>query len=297
MAVLAYTVRAAIRRGARPINDLAASIDAIRDNDLTVRIDEGAAPGELVPVVARLNGLLERLEQSFKREKSFTSDAAHELRTPLAGLRSTVEVAMGRKREVEEYRETLNRVLGIVGHLEGLVVKLLILARLEFGQERLARAPVALEDKVTGVWARHDAQAGVRRIEAFFDMSGAGSVLADPDFLESILDEVFGNAVTYSDEGGSISVRAAGGGETTALSIGNTGSKVPSEDACRVFDRFWRGSLARSEVGSRFGLGLPIARMMTEAMGGRLEVETESGGEFKVTLTFPAADRDGVLEI
>ena len=132
LALLVGTV--VVRQGLRPLETVAAQIGAIRDDDLTARIPVDRLPVELAPVVQRLNDLLQRLDAAFQRERTFTADAAHELRTPLAGLRSTLEVALTHPRGTAEYREALADCLEIVRHTQALVDSLLALARLDGGR-------------------------------------------------------------------------------------------------------------------------------------------------------------------
>ncbi|MCK5352054.1 hypothetical protein KAJ77_05725, partial [bacterium] len=269
---LALTVWLAIKKGANPINELAARIEAIRDDDLAVRFDEGTVLRELVPIVHKLNLVLGRLEESFSRERGFTSDAAHELRTPLAGLKSTIEVALARKRESGEYRETLERALEIVNQLENLVKSLLALARLESGQEGAKISEVRIENCINDVWRSYSGTASEKGIETSFNFNNGKVVSIDSDLLVQVLEELFRNAVYYVDHGGSVEINLLQDKGEIRLSVSNTGSKVSREEAGRVFDRFWRGSQARGDTGLRFGLGLPIVRKIVDTMGMRMDV-------------------------
>ena len=122
-----------IRRSLIPVDRLARRLSELDAGDLTRRFEAGGVPAEITPVVDRLNEMLARLETSFDREREFSADVAHELRTPLAGMRSTLEVALSRSREPAVYREAIADVLKIAGDMQGMVEKLLCLARLESG--------------------------------------------------------------------------------------------------------------------------------------------------------------------
>jgi signal transduction histidine kinase len=285
--VLSLTVWLAIKKGANPINELAARIESIRDDDLAVRFDEGTVLRELVPIVHKLNLVLDRLEESFSRERGFTSDAAHELRTPLAGLKSTIEVALARKRESGEYRETLGRALEIVNQLESLVKSLLALARLESGQESAKISEVRIENCINDVWRSYSGAASEKGIETSFNFNNGKMASIDSELFTQVLDELFRNALYYVDQGGSVEINLLQDSGDTRLSVSNTGSKIGREEAGRVFDRFWRGTQARDDTGVRFGLGLPIVKKIVETMGMEMDVTSEMGGEFVVTLTMP----------
>jgi len=283
--VLSLTVWLTIKKGAEPINELASRIEGISDDDLAIRLDEVASLKELSPIVLKFNTFLDRLEGSFNRERGFTSDAAHELRTPLAGLKSTIEVALARKRESSEYRETLDRALEIVDQLENLVKSLLALARLESGQERAKISEVRIENCVRDVWGSYSGAATEKGIKTFFNFNNGSMTLIDRDLLAQVMDELFRNAVYYTDPGGVVEVHLLHHDGDTKLRVSNTGSKISAEESNRVFDRFWRGSHSRYDTGVRFGLGLPIVRKIVDTMGMRMDVKSEMDGEFVVTLT------------
>ena len=286
--ILSLVVWLAIKRGAQPINELASGIDSIKDDDLTVRLEEAGVLEELTPIVSGMNLFLDRLEGSFNRERGFTSDAAHELRTPLAGLKSTIEVALAKEREGIEYRETLEKSLEIVNQLENLVKNLLALARLESGREKATSNEIQLESLILDSWALCSEDALNKHIETSFDLGNGRMTLVDDKLLSQVLEELFRNAVYYTDEGGSIRINLSHERGETRLRISNTGSKVSAGEGARVFDRFWRGSYSRDDTGMRFGLGLPIVKKIAETMDMQVKVQTEMDGEFVVTLILPS---------
>jgi signal transduction histidine kinase len=285
--VLSLTVWMTIKKGAEPINELASRIDAIQDDDLATRLEEAGVLTELTPIVSKMNLFLDRLEESFNRERGFTSDAAHELRTPLAGLKSTIEVALTREREGIEYRKTLERSLTIVNQLESLVKSLLALARLESGQEAATGSEVLLEACIRDAWMPCSEAADEKHLETSFNLGNGSKAILDGDLLSQVLDELFRNAVYYTDEGGSLRVSLRQDEGNTLLRVSNTGCKVSVEDSAHVFDRFWRGSHSRDDTGVRFGLGLPIVRKIVDTMGLKMDIQAEMDGEFVVTLILP----------
>lgn len=292
LAVLSAAVWAAVTLGTRPVRFLAAKIESIGDEDLSVRLSESDAPTELLPVVSRLNRLLERLDDSFARERAFTSDAAHELRTPLAGLKTTLEVALARERDGEEYRRFLEEALFVVRQMELLVGALLSLVRIDSGSFPIERSAVNLADALEGVLAEHLPESSRKGIAVETNSVRGIIVSADGNLLSRVLGELIGNAVHYTPQGGKIRIETDQTSGAVSLHIVNTGSRVDGDDGERVFERFWRGDKAREDTGERSGLGLPVARKIVEAMGGRLKVETEMGGEFAVTLTLPEAEEE-----
>lgn len=141
-----------VGRGLRPLNAFAAQIAAISENNLTARVEGRRVPAEIEPVRSRLNDLLTRLEASFKRERRFAADVAHELRTPLAGMRSTLEVALTRRRAAEEYQASLQDCLEIATSMQAMVNNLLMLTRIDANQVTLRFEPMRPAELMNSCW-------------------------------------------------------------------------------------------------------------------------------------------------
>ena len=265
-----------VRLGLRPVTDLARSISELREGDLAKRIDGARTPQELRPVVDRLNELLRRLEAAFSRERELTAEVAHELRTPIAGLRATIEVALDRVRTPERYRSALDDCLAICIQTERVVESLLSLARLDAGMVAVKREPVDLDEIVRSVIAAR----GKVAIETEL---AAGSLATDPDKLRVIVQNLVDNAISYAEPGGAIRVETT----DTTLVVSNPTSIT---DASRVFERFWRADQARS-AGAHAGLGLPLCKKLVELLGGTIRADARDR-RFSVTVVLPAATSD-----
>ncbi len=270
----------------RPVDTLAGRIATIDAERLTERIGSTGVPAELVPVVARLDDLLGRLDSSFSRERSFTADAAHELRTPIAGLRTTLEVGASRLRPAEEYRATLGDCLEITLQMQGLVDNLLSLARLEAGLVAVEPQATSITEAVTEAWKPFVARAAARRLTISTDLGGVDLVTLDRAKLRLVLANLFDNAVSYADEGGTVTITARRESKTLTLSVANTGCTLPAGAASQVFERFWRGDSARSAVGVHCGLGLALCRKLAVAQGGGIAA-TIAEGRFVIELRLP----------
>lgn len=270
----------------RPVDALAGRIAAIDAERLTERIGTRGVPAELVPVIARLDDLLGRLDASFSRERSFTADAAHELRTPIAGLRTTLEVGASRLRPAEEYRTTLGDCLEITLQMQGLVDNLLSLARLEAGLVAIELQPTVIAEAVADAWKPFVSRAAARRLRIDTDLDAVGTVTLDRAKLHVVLANFFDNAVSYADEGGAVAITAHRAGDMLSLSVANSGCTLPASAAAQVCERFWRGDSARSAVGVHCGLGLALCRKLALAQGGTLAA-TIVDGHFTVELRLP----------
>lgn len=269
-----------------PVSALAGRIATIDAERLSERIGLQEVPAELLPVVARLDDLLSRLDASFSRERSFTADAAHELRTPIAGLRTTLEVGTSRLRPAEEYRATLGDCLDITLQMQGLVDNLLSLARLEAGLVAVEPQTTVLADAVAEAWKPFATRAAARRLTVTTDLDAIGTVLLDRAKLRLMLANFFDNAVSYADEGGTVAIVARLVGGRLSLTVSNSGCTLPASAVAQVFDRFWRGDSARSAAGVHCGLGLALCRKLAIAQGGTIGAMI-ADGRFSIELRLP----------
>jgi len=279
-----------VRRGLRPVNGLAAEIAGVGEDRLPARIEQGGVPAELMPVVGRLNDLLARLGAAFERERAFSAAVAHELRTPLAGLRATLEVALSKERDPAAYRAALADCLGICSPMETMVNNLLALARADAGQLQLLSEPVGLDELLRECWRHFAARAEERRLRVEWDVDPAAAIETDRCCLRLILQNLLDNAVTYADPGGLVQVQASLGGNVAVLTVANTGSRLAPEQAGHVFERFWRGEAARSDTGTHCGLGLSLCEKLAQALGGSIAVESAPGGLFTARLRLRGAE-------
>jgi two-component system, OmpR family, heavy metal sensor histidine kinase CusS len=277
-----------VRQGLRPLDALAARIAGIHQGDLSTRIPVDRMSQELTPVVERLNGLLQRLEEAFRRERTFTADAAHELRTPLAGLRSTLEVALARPRDGAEYRQAMTESLGIIQHTQALVDSLLALARLDGGAAGLHSAALRLDELLDEAWRPLAATALARNLTVDRRISLDAICTTDRASLLSILTALLTNAVDYTDAGGRIDIAAAPSGRSVDVRMANTGCRLSGEDIRHVFGRFWRGDASRTHTGVHCGLGLALVQRAVESLGGSVTASV-TDETFSIRLALPAA--------
>ncbi len=278
-----------IRRGLRPVDHLAERIEGMGARNLSGRLSVETAPSELSPIVLGLNGLLDRLESAFEREKSFTADAAHELRTPLAGLQSALEVCSRKVRAPEDYAAVVGECLDVVRGMHAMIDNLLLLARADANQIPAACSVVNLDELLEDTWRRFQKAAEQRGLQIGWEVSPGLCVETDREKLSHVLSNLFDNAVRYADEGGQIGICAAAEGDSAMLRISNTGSRVSSEDAARVFERFWRGDPARTDIGTHCGLGLSVCRNMMNMLRGSIRASSTEGGEFVVEISLPVS--------
>ena len=278
----------AIRRGLAPLDEVADEIGRLGDNDLARRIRARAAPQELQPVINRLNDLLGRLEAAFQRERSFSADVAHELRTPLGGLRATMEVALSKTRQPQEYEQAIHDCLRTALAMQAMTEGLLSLGRLESGQVDLEPEWIVPDELVQAAWQPLEEQTKKRKLQVRFTEGAKQAIRTDPTLLRLVIGNIMENAVIYADEGGTVEIQTTGDDHAARLRVANSGSAVCPEQTEMVFDRFWRGDAARSAAGVRSGLGLALVKRAASVLGGRVEVTSTPGGQFQIAVSIPS---------
>jgi two-component system heavy metal sensor histidine kinase CusS len=286
IALSLLVARFIVGRGLRPLNALAAEIAAVSEDNLAARVGGPHMPVEIAPVRNRLNDLLTRLEASFHRERRFAADVAHELRTPLAGIRSTLEVALTRKRSTDEYQASLEDCLTITMSMQTMINNLLMLARIEADQVVLRREQIRLAELVDSCWRQYRATAARRHIEFENRLPAEMVIESDPECLSMALSNLLDNAVEYANERGRIWIVGRQTDETVEIAISNTGCQLASEQVSQVFDSFWRGDSSRSKTGTHCGLGLALVQRIAGALAGRATADVQAG-IFTMKLALP----------
>jgi signal transduction histidine kinase len=289
--VSAGTMMAVVRRGLKPVNTLADRIARIDDGDLSQRIDLSAPVGELVPVVDRLNEMLARLEKTVQRERVFTANVAHELRTPLAGLETALEVCASKPRSETEYHQVVQRCLDTTTAMRGMVNNLLMLSRVDAGQVSLECEPIDLHPFVAECWEPFRERAAERGLTVDIDYPcDAIPLTTDREKLRIVFYNLFDNAVRHSEAGGQIAVRVQPTGDHLVFEFRNSGCTIEPAQLDKVFDRFWKNDEPRSEGVRHCGLGLPLARQVVELLGGAISVSLADGEMFVVRVMLPMGE-------
>jgi signal transduction histidine kinase len=276
-----------VRQGLRPLNSIAAEISAIREDNLTTRIAGEHVPAEVVPIKTRLNELLSRLEASFNRERQLNADVAHELRTPLAGIRSTIEVTLTRSRGASEYQEALSSCLEIAKNMQSMVSNLLALARLDARQTSFHIEHVKIAELVDACWNSCSDKALYREISFENRIDPETTLEIDRQSLSIVLSNILENATEYADEGGRIWSTARRTDDSVEIEVSNTGCQLAAGQVSQVFEVFWRGDSARSAAGVHCGLGLALVQRLTKALGGLAVAKLQPVGIFTIQLILP----------
>lgn len=287
-ALLAATllIRSSVRRGMAPLGTLTRTIEGIGEGNLDESVHLAGAPIELTPIVDALERSRVQLAQSFAREQRFTDDIAHELRTPLAGLRAALEVALRRKRSPEELEEVLTNNLSAALDLQQIVDSLLLLRRSGAASEDAQG--VNLREEMERAFEELGEALEARSLTvAFHAEAGAPHLgLGAPAVVRRITTNLARNAVDHADVESTISVTTRADSEFATLIIENPSEGIRQEAADRAFEPFWQADKARSAGDQHVGLGLAIVEGCASALGGRAAAAT-ADGTFRITIDLP----------
>ena len=265
-----------VRRGLAPLQAMRRDAASVTANRLDTRLSLDAVPVEHAELAESLNQMLARLEDSFQRLKDFSSDLAHELRTPISNLMTQTQVALTRARSADEYREVLVSNAEEYERLARMIGDMLFLAQADHGLVVPSREPVDLALQVRELFDFFDALAEEKGLQ--LTLTGSGQVSGDKLMLRRALANLISNAIRHTPAGGSIRVGIEACNEGTRLSVENSGEPIPQEQMSRIFDRFYRGDASRHGGGEGAGLGLAITRSIIRAHGGEISVRSGTAG-------------------
>jgi signal transduction histidine kinase len=279
-----------VRISLRPLRAMADSMTRIEPSNLDQRISADGIPKELQPICQRLNDLLDRLERAFVRERRFTSDVAHELRTPIAELRAITEVALRWPDDRAGTLKALRDSREIAMQLQTLVTALLALVRSEHSPEKVLRCDeIALGAAVERVLEESSApERHMNRPEVVIQIPQHAIVHAEPALLASILRNLLSNAREYADDAVAIRCSAERSGMDWVLRIENCAPNLTSDDLPHLFEPFWRKDPARSDC-AHAGLGLSLVRAYCRLMGAQIDAELSDHHILQMKITLPGA--------
>ena len=273
-------------RAIRPIDDISAAASKIATGDLSHRIDTAKTDNELGQLAVVLNSTFARLEGAFERQRRFTADASHELRTPIAVILSQTQGTLARERESAEYREALEACQRAARRMSALTESLLALARLDAGQESLRRDDCDLARITADAVDLIRPLTVERGIQLHTDLTVA-ACHGDPERLAQLVTILLTNAIDYNQDGGEVRVTTRPNDGAAVVTVWNTGPGIPAADLPQIFERFHRADKARTRAAGHSGLGLAIARGIVEAHGGTITAQNETAGGTTFTASLP----------
>ena len=276
------------RRGLQPVAEITAIARRIRSTTLSERIEAGRFPAELSTLAATFDDMLDRLEESFNRLSRFSADIAHELRTPVNNIRGEAEVALGKLRTPDEYREVLGSCLEEAVRLTGLIDSLLFLARAESPETQIARQAVDIGHELAAMRDFYEAAAAEAGVALQVHSAEILHTNADRTLLQRAIANLIANAIAHTAPGGTITLGAGQDDPYIYIEVADSGSGIAAEHLPHVFDRFYRADPARTNASGRVGLGLAIVKSIAGLHGGSVSITSEVGKGTCVRIFLPS---------
>jgi two-component system heavy metal sensor histidine kinase CusS len=294
----AFTLLAAwygVHQGHAPLRGLSDIMSDVQADRLHVRLDPDDMPGELKVLVNSFNHMICRLDDSFTRLSNFSADIAHELRTPITNLITQTQVALGKSRSLDEYRELLYSNLEEQERLAKMVNDMLWLAQSEHGLLKPIWEPLNLEQEMRELFDFFEALAEEKRIELAFQGT-ALHIRGDRSMLRRAISNILSNALRYTPAGKTIKVKVEPENEAyVRLSVENPGPMISAEHLAKIFDRFYQVDPSRQRLSGGAGLGLAIARSIVEAHDGHIDAYSDHNVT-RFTIIFPIQLNGGTVK-
>jgi len=278
------------------VRRIAATAGRISARALNERLSLDDTPEEFLESTLAFNHMLDRLEDSFRRLSEFSSDLAHDLRTPINNLLGEAQVALSRPREAAEYRAVLESAVEEYERLSRMIENMLFLARADNAQARAAPQWIDLREALGKILSYYELLAEERNIRLALEVraqkGGEPRAWADELMLNRAVGNLLSNALRHGRPDCTVTVKAVARGDGSAeIEVANPGFGIAAEHLPRIFDRFYRPCSSREESAAGSGLGLAIVKSIAELHGGRVGVRSEPGLLTTFTLSFPAAGR------
>ena len=270
-----------------PVKNIIITADLITRDNLNERIPLPKHKDELHKLSFTINKLLDRLEDAILREKQFTADASHELRTPISVIKGTLEVLIRKEREPEQYKEKVAYVIREVNRMATLVEQLLSLARLESGKTKPMMGEINLSQLVNKTINRFSENIKLKKLTLINDTRDNHKINADASMTEIIMENLISNSVKYSGEGGIIKINSFEENEKIIFTINNYGNIIPPDKLENIFDRFYRLDQSRNSEVQGNGLGLAIVKRLIDLQNFTITVQSSEsdGTTFRITFT------------
>jgi heavy metal sensor kinase len=268
----------------KPVDNITQTARLITSQNLNQRIKPPKVKDEIARLIETFNEMISRLDQSFRQIKQFTSDASHELKTPLTILKGEVEVTLRKERTSPEYQQTLKSNLEEINRMSQIVDDLLLLSKVDSGELRLNKGDINLTEILNEVVSQMNILAHSRKLR--IETSNHHEdihIFGDALRIRELFLNLISNGIKYTEEGSSIHITLLKDNRYdlenpfVKIIVSDTGIGIAKEDQERIFDRFFRVDKARSREQGGSGLGLSICKWIVKAHQGEIEVESEIG--------------------
>lgn len=273
----------AARHGLQPIKDMTLVAESISAQQLHQRLKLNTLPLELQPLAHAFNAMLARLEDSVTRLSDFSSDLAHELRTPINNLLTQTQVSLAKTRSVSAYQDVLYSNLEEYERMARMIADMLFLAKADNGLMLTQQQNINLASECEALFEFYDALAAEKDLH--LSQQGTGFICGDAAMIRRALSNLLANAIRHTPAQGSINIVIEQNTTQCKLHIDNTGTPIPAEHLPRLFDRFYRGDASRQRTDEGAGLGLAITKSIINAHQGQISV-TSNAYKTRFSLVF-----------
>jgi heavy metal sensor kinase len=274
-----------------PVDQITQTARTISAQNLSSRLVVPNTRDELQRLSETLNGMLGRLEAAFKKITQFTADASHELRTPVAVMRTRAELSLRKARSADEYRDVIAEVLTELEKTSGLIEQLMFLARADSGAETLRFSATNVAEVLREACHQGSALAEAKQVAFQEQISGDSMwIQGDAGSLRRLFLILIDNAVKYTPANGQVEVSLQRNNGYVVAQVRDTGIGIAEADLPNVFERFYRADKARSRESGGVGLGLSIGRWITEVHAGTIEVHSSPGRGSTFQIRLPIAN-------
>ncbi|MFM0741160.1 heavy metal sensor histidine kinase [Paraburkholderia xenovorans] len=281
-ALLAWSIA---RLGLRPLRRLTALAEQISSNRLAQPLPEHDMAGELKDLSLAFNRMLARLDESFRRLTQFSSDLAHDMRTPLTNLLAEAQVALSQRRSKDDYRAVIESSVDELQRLSRLIESMLFLARTDNAQRRLSLQRIDARAEALRVAGYYEIMASDAGVE--IAVNGEAHFVGDVLLVQRALSNLISNALVHAPRGSTVEVNCVERARHVELSVSDTGAGVAGPHLTRIFDRFYRIDPARHNPASSTGLGLAIVKSIMDEHHGECSVESVPHVRTTFALRFP----------
>ena len=273
-----------------PVRKITEAARSIGGDELSRRLDSPQTADELQFLAETLNAMLSRIESSFKRMTQFTADASHELRTPVAIIRTTAEIALRQKRNEAAYQKALQEILEEAESTSSLIDDLLTLARADSTTEQLALSPTNVAEVIETAFSRTKFLASEKGVSVSLSLGYRSAwIEGNQEALVRLFLVLFDNAIKYTPPGGRVSAVFDVVEGAAVFRIQDSGIGIPAPDLPHIFERFYRADQTRSRKHGGFGLGLAIAKWIADAHQAEIRAQSAEGQGSVFTVRFPCS--------
>ena len=274
-----------------PIVEITDTTNRINRNNLGERVDLPKVEDELYELSSSINQLLGRIEQAMQRERQFTSDASHEMRTPLTSLRGTLEVLIRKPRTAKEYEEKIQYSLSEIDRMSRILEQLLFLARMDSGQKPKTGDLVFLNPLLKQVLQRYEEEMALKQQVLSFNDEQQEQVAVPEYYANLIFDNIISNAIKYSRAGSELHVRMWNNAGKLYCCVRDEGIGIKEEELDNIFNPFYRAAALEYKEIKGNGLGLSIVKKAADSIGAEVKIKSKWNKGTEVTVVFPGKNK------